>query len=275
MCTEYKIYVVRNDNNDTSWQKVCLSSHLHVPVGSHSRRTWDSHNIQVCDFFFPATGLQKPRQILKISKKGISASLIHIHGLEPASYTFCWESRSGSQFQAHPSSPTQGLIETWESASPILATRAEERNPLFKFPVRFFSHWWHQKWKADKVWYAVWFPSSSQIRKTCICSSALPQLTSPELVSEIWRPGLLVGCLMQAGLSPPPGWSEMSLSILTLLLLSWAELGQLQGLRPAGDTSFYMAVTSASSIFLISFIQVKRKPSFTLCSWHSLCCCCC
>lgn len=36
---------------ETSSQKVCLSSRLHVPVGSHSRRTWDSCNIQVCDFF--------------------------------------------------------------------------------------------------------------------------------------------------------------------------------------------------------------------------------
>lgn len=144
-----------------------------------------------------------------------------MYGLEPASYTFCWESRSGSQFQARPSSPTQGLIETWESAPPILATRAEERNPLFKFPVRFFSHWWHWKWKADKVWYAVWFPSSSQIRKTCICSSAFPQLTSPELVSEIWRPGLPVGCLMQAGLSPLPGCLWVSWRCCCWAELSW------------------------------------------------------
>lgn len=105
---------------ETSWQKVCLSSLLRHPVGSHSRRTWDSHNIQVCDFFFffPETGLQKPLRILEISKKSISAALIHMHGLEPASYMFCWESRSGSQLQAHPSSPTLGLMEAWGTECP-------------------------------------------------------------------------------------------------------------------------------------------------------------
>lgn len=192
-----------------------------------------------------------------------------MHGLEPASYTFYWESRSGSQFQAHPSSPTQGLIETWESAPPILATRAEERNPLFKFPVRFFSHGWHWKWKADKVWYAVWFPSSSQIRKTCICSSALPQLTSPELVSEIWRPGLPIGCLMQADLSPPPGCLWVSWRCC------WAELSWV-GTAPGPQTCrWYIMLYGCHICFfhILDFFHSSEEETLIhpMQSTHSLC----
>lgn len=75
--------------------------------------------------------------------------------------------------------------------------------------------------EAVKVWCVVGFPSSLQVRKTCICSLALSQLTSSELV-EVWRPDLPTGCLHAGRPECPTGIAEMSLylRILTLLLLS-------------------------------------------------------
>lgn len=125
--------------------------------------------------------------------------------------------------------------------------------------------------EAGKVWCVVRFPSSLQVSKTCIFSLALSQLTSSELV-EVWRPGLTTGCLHAGRPESPTGIAEMSLylSILTLLPLSWVELEQARvAISTASDLwviHHFMAVTSASSTFLISFVQVKRKPSFALCN---------
>ena len=137
---------------ETSWQKVCLSSLLRHPVGSHSRRTWDSHNIQVCDFFFffswnwfteatPNIGDFKEKYFCRLNSHAwLRTSFLHV-----LLRIQIWQSVAGPPLISH--TGTDGSLRNWV---PHPSWRLElERDPLFKFPVCFFCHWWHWKWKAD------------------------------------------------------------------------------------------------------------------------------
>lgn len=192
------IFIINNIVSETIGKlaKRTPSYLLPDPVGSHSRRACDFTPHRGPWFFFPATALRKPPQILKAStQRSTSVLCIHMHGLEAASCMFCWESRSpGSQFQACPSNSHMGDDKNWVPHTPWGLELKRETS--VQIPAIFLQALMPLRVKeAGKVGCAVGFPISFQGRKTCICSSAFSRLINLEQVSEVWRPGLPTGCL--------------------------------------------------------------------------------